>query len=209
MTRGTQDHPIWKKDYIHAKPSTAFSYLAPNILRILDVQPHRRVLDLGCGTGDISAYLEDKDYDVVGVDPSRDGIAKAKEKYPNGRFYVGSTEENLANRFGTFSNVISIEVVEHVYDPHEYAASLFQLVAPGGIAIVSTPYHGYAKNLAIALLGQYDKHHMPLKTHGHIKFWSTTTLRALLVDAGFSSVAFQLVGRIPPLAKSLIAVARK
>lgn len=77
------------------------------------------------------------------------------------------------------------------------------------MAIISTPYHGYWKNLALALSGKMDAHFTALWDHGHIKFWSIDTLRRLLQEAGFAEIRFLRVGRIPPLAKSMIAVARK
>jgi 2-polyprenyl-6-hydroxyphenyl methylase/3-demethylubiquinone-9 3-methyltransferase len=83
------------------------------------------------------------------------------------------------------------------------------LLTEGGTAIISTPYHGYLKNLTIALLGKYDAHHNPLWDHGHIKFWSPSTLGTLLEETGFQDVSFARVGRVPPLAKSMIAVAHK
>ena len=108
-----------------------------------------------------------------------------------------------------FPIVISLEVVEHVYAPRDYAATLLSLVEPGGVAIVSTPYHGYLKNLALALAGAMDRHFTALWDHGHIKFWSMSTLEQLLREAGFGSIEFHRVGRIPQLAKSMIAVARR
>ena len=54
-----------------------------------------------------------------------------------------------------------------------------------------------------------DRHFTALWDHGHIKFWSIETLTALLIEAGFRDIEFIRVGRIPQLAKSLIAVARK
>ncbi|TVR67116.1 MAG: methyltransferase [Candidatus Competibacteraceae bacterium] len=45
--------------------------------------------------------------------------------------------------------------------------------------------------------------------HGHIKFWSMRTLTALLEEAGFREIRFERVGRVPPLAKSMIVTARK
>jgi 2-polyprenyl-6-hydroxyphenyl methylase/3-demethylubiquinone-9 3-methyltransferase len=54
-----------------------------------------------------------------------------------------------------------------------------------------------------------DKHFTALWDHGHIKFWSMKTLSQLLEEAGFVDVRFVRVGRVPALAKSMIAVARK
>ena len=42
--------------------------------------------------------------------------------------------------------------------------------------------------------------------HGHIKFWSMATLSELLREAGFQQIRFLRVGRVPVLAKSMIAV---
>ena len=105
--------------------------------------------------------------------------------------------------------VVSLEVVEHLYDPRAFARTLFNLVEPSGTAIVSTPYHGYWKNLAMALTGRLDHHFTALWDHGHIKFWSRATLRQLLQEAGFHSITFRRVGRVPALAKSMIAIAKR
>ena len=74
---------------------------------------------------------------------------------------------------------------------------------------MSTPYHGYFKNLTLAITGKMDQHFTALWDHGHIKFWSMPTLTTLLQDAGFQNIRFNRVGRIPALAKSMIAVAQK
>ena len=71
------------------------------------------------------------------------------------------------------------------------------------------PYHGYWKNLALALTGRMDAHFTAMWDHGHIKFWSIATLGELLREAGFADLRFERVGRIPALAKSMIAVARR
>ena len=123
---------------------------------------------------------------------------------------LGSAYDDLAADFGQWPFVLCLEVVEHVYFPHRLARTLSELCEPGGLAIVSTPYHGYWKNLALSLVpGAWDRHHHPLSDHGHIKFWSIPTLGALLSSAGFREISFMRVGRIGLLAKAMIAVAGK
>ena len=61
----------------------------------------------------------------------------------------------------------------------------------------------------MALTGKMDDHFTALWDHGHIKFWSEKTLTQLLKEAGFKTISFERVGRIRPLAKSMIAVAGK
>jgi hypothetical protein len=61
----------------------------------------------------------------------------------------------------------------------------------------------------MALTGKMDNHFTALWDYGHIKFWSIKTLQQLLEEAGFMNIRFRRVGRIPALAKSMIAVAMK
>lgn len=189
--------------------TAAHDYLLPAVLRELREFQPGRLFDLGCGNGSVANVLAQHGWDVTGVDPSAEGIAFANASYPHLKLYRGSAYDDLVALYGRFPVVVSLEVVEHVYYPRRWAATLYGLLEPGGAAIVSTPYHGYFKNLALALSGKMDAHFTALWDHGHIKFWSIKTLRQLLQEAGFSGIRFRRVGRIPPLAKSMLAVARK
>ena len=125
------------------------------------------------------------------------------------KLYRGSAYDDLAAKYGRFPVVISLEVVEHVYAPRNFARTVFDLLEPGGVAIISTPYHGYWKNLVLAITGKMDAYFTALWDHGHIKFWFMKTLRELLEEPGLKVERFERVGRVPALAKSMIAVARK
>ena len=199
--------------YKDADLNASHDYLLPGLLAYLlklGLPPDRtQIFELGCGNGSVAFRLSEAGFDVVGVDPSVQGIAQANNRYPYIKLYTGSAYDDLAGRFGQFPVVISLEVVEHVYDPRKYAATLFDLVAPGGVAIISTPYHGYLKNLALAVTGKMDAHFTALWDGGHIKFWSIATLSRLLKEAGFEIEKFERVGRIPALAKSMVAFVRK
>lgn len=194
--------------YEDADLNFSHRYLLPTVVSELKRGQGQCVFDLGCGNGSVANYIASLGYTVAGIDPWADGIAIANANYPGLRLEQGSAYDDLS-RFGRFSFVVSLEVVEHVHSPRDYAATVFRLLEDGGRAIISTPYHGYLKNLALAASGSMDKHFTALWDHGHIKFWSRKTLAALLIEAGFKDVRFHRVGRIPPLAKSMIAVARR
>jgi 2-polyprenyl-6-hydroxyphenyl methylase/3-demethylubiquinone-9 3-methyltransferase len=110
---------------------------------------------------------------------------------------------------GAFDAAVSLDVIEHLYLPRELAKKAMELLRPGGTLVLSTPYHGYLKNLALAVTGRLDKHFTALRDHGHIKFFSTSTLAALLAEAGFEEVAFSYRGRFPFLWKSMVVRATK
>ena len=184
-------------------------YLLRPALAILAKHPHRRLFDLGCGNGAIAADLQFAGYQVTGVDTSESGIAHANIAYPEINLHVGSAYDDLAAHYGRFPIVVSFEVVEHLYSPRSFAKTAFDLLEPDGLLLISTPYHGYLKNLIIALMGSFDQHWDSLWDHGHIKFWSERTITQLLTEAGFTGLKIHRVGRIAPLAKSMIVTARR
>jgi 2-polyprenyl-3-methyl-5-hydroxy-6-metoxy-1,4-benzoquinol methylase len=100
-------------------------------------------------------------------------------------------------------------VIEHLVRPRNVPRFAKQLLRPGGHLIISTPYHGYLKNLLLALANKWDAHLNPFWDGGHIKFWSRKTLSPLLNEAGFRVVRFIGAGRIPFLWKSMIIIAQK
>lgn len=198
--------------YHDSKPPHTCAYLWPAVIAILNEHlsaTDRRVFEVGCGNGSFAHALRERGCEVTGIDPSEAGIHIAQETFPSLDLHLGSAYDDLAARFGRFPAVVSLEVVEHVYYPPKYASCVYDLLEKNGVAIISTPYHGYWKNLALAVIGQMDDHFTPLWTHGHIKFWSIDTLRQLLLDVGFRRITFRRVGRIPPLARSMIAIAQK
>ena len=191
--------------YGDAELNCSHAYLLPTlrcILRTLD-QPKDRIFDLGCGNGAVSNAVASIGFNVTGVDPSQEGIAIANKNYPHLPLSLGSAYDELSDRFGRFPIVISLEVVEHLYEPRRYARTIFDLLIDGGTAVISTPYHSYLKNLALAASGSMDRHFTALWDHGHIKFWSIRTLSELLREVGFDEIRFYRVGRIPVLAKSI------
>lgn len=168
-----------------------------------------RVFDLGCGNGAFARHLKQLSHTVVGVDPSADGIALAKQSDPDLQLFAGNAYEPLAEVHGKFPVVVSLEVVEHVYYPRKFAKCVADLLESGGKAIISTPYHSYLKNLALALSGKMDGHFTALWDHGHIKFWSVKTLTELFAEQGMTVEKVLRVGRIPILGMSMILVLRK
>ncbi|WHZ21600.1 MAG: 3-demethylubiquinone-9 3-methyltransferase [Nitrospira sp.] len=200
-------------DYSDAGLNASHVYLIPAVVKILSTlnstKEEKRIFELGCGNGSVSNELTKGGFEITGVDPSPDGVRNAKEHYPHLKIFSGSAYDDLAHRYGKFPIVLSLEVVEHLYFPRKFAAVVSDLLLPGGTAIISTPYHGSWKNLALSLTGKMDDHFTALWDYGHIKFWSMSTLRTLLKEMGFEDISFVRIGRIPMLAKSMIAIARK
>ncbi len=187
-----------------------FEYLTTPLLALLNKSTNRCILDLGCGNGYLVNMLIDKGYNAFGTDASAKGIAIARQKNPD-KFFLqdlstGKLPEELQKQ--PFDTVISTEVIEHLYDPQGFILFCKQVLNSGGEVIISTPYHGYLKNIMLSLLNKWDMHFSPMWYGGHIKFWSRKTLSKVLTDAGFTVIAFKGCGRIPYLWKSMIIKAK-
>lgn len=179
--------------------SHADAYLWPHVLSL--IPPRSRVLEIGCGDGALNRKLRELGHDAIGVDVSEE----------RGKFgphcFLGSAYDDLAAIHGRFPVVVSLEVIEHLYDPRRFVKTVADLLEPEGIAIISTPFHGYWKNVALAVSGKLDAHFTALWDGGHIKFWSEATLGALLRER-FADVRFHRAGRARAFARAMIAVAQ-
>lgn len=194
-------------NYNHQKHSHAHAYLLPAVRNLLARIKPGRIFDLGCGNGSVAAALTQDGYSVTGVDLSPSGIVQARLNAPKATLEIGDVTDDLAARFGQFPCVISLEVIEHLYSPNAFAKTLHDLLEPGGTAIVSTPYHSSLKFLALAASGKMERHLQPWKDGGHIKFFTPDGLRRILAEAELTVTAVHRVGRVRPLAKSMIALA--
>lgn len=199
-----------------AEQEPAHGYLIPTIEKALAgaaIKPGAgsvRLFDAGCGNGYIASHFRAKGFAVAGCDASPQGVEHAKKANPGARFEVCSVYDSLADKFGDgWDVVVSSEVIEHLYDPRCFVGRIRELLKPDGLLIVTTPYHGYLKNLALALTNNFDGHFTALWDGGHIKFWSYATLKSLLSEQGFTDFRFYGAGRAPWLWKSMVVSARK
>lgn len=179
---------------------------------LASLPPDSKVLDMGCGNGSFLSLFRDKGWRRFGTDFSTDGIAVAKEHFSDATFFLAdaqNAEAEVLAQAGLLDAVISTEVIEHLYAPRAFLKTVYNVLQPGGLFVLSTPYHGYLKDLALAVTGKMDQHHTVLWDHGHIKFWSRATLTSVCLEAGFEVVGFRGTGRVPYLWKSMVMALRK
>lgn len=190
-----------------ADPTHMHARFMPHIFALAgELKAGTRVLDVGCGNGFTAGQFLERGCTVVGIDLSESGISIARRAFPTGRFEVLPADENVLISLDEepFDLVVSTEVVEHLYAPRPYVRGCFAALKSGGCFICTTPYHGYLKNLVIAIANKWDRHADPLYDGGHIKFWSRKTLTALVAETGFVNFQFRGAGRLPLLWMTMV-----
>ncbi len=210
MKKFENTHYGWKD----LEPTDAHTHILPAVIkRIQQLSQGKsmKILDIGCGNGYVASKLAEMGHSLIGVDSSPDGIDIASLAYPTLHFKVCSVyDEKLANTVGELVDcIISVEVVEHLFFPRKLLEQSYRILRKGGHLLVSAPYHGYLKNLALSFGNGWDRHFKVEWDGGHIKFFSKRTLTRMVCDVGFEDPCFYGVGRLPWLWKSMIMVAEK
>ena len=184
------------------------TYTLQPLLKMLNKDKNRCILDLGCGNGYLVNFLISQGYNAYGIDASQTGISIANKVNP-GRFFIQDLDDNQLPaeiRDMPFDTIVSTEVIEHIYNPFIFMALCKDVLTKngGGELILTTPYHGYFKNLMLSVFDKWDKHTNAVAVGGHIKFWSKASLSQLLTQTGFEVTNFVGCGRLPYFWKSMV-----
>jgi 2-polyprenyl-3-methyl-5-hydroxy-6-metoxy-1,4-benzoquinol methylase len=119
--------------YAQAKYDVLLDYLAGH--------ERLRVLNAGCGSGELSLRLAARGHTVVGIDPEpayiRLARANSAGRYPGCSFAVSSIEDYSGP--GSFDCVIATDVLEHIADDRAAFDKLVALARPGGTVLLSVP----------------------------------------------------------------------
>ncbi|HZP70336.1 MAG TPA: bifunctional 2-polyprenyl-6-hydroxyphenol methylase/3-demethylubiquinol 3-O-methyltransferase UbiG [Pseudolabrys sp.] len=157
----------------------------------LDCLQGLRMLDIGCGGGILSEPLARLGADIVGVDPSDDNIAAARDhaREVGVRIdYRVTTAEELAAANERFDIVLVMEVVEHVADVDAFVDTCTSMVKSGGLMIAAT-LNRTLKSFALAIVGaEYILRWLPRGTHRWDKFVKPQELESAVERNGLQVI---------------------
>lgn len=103
-----------------------------------------RILDIGCGMGNISRAMGALDFKVLGldVDPGTIAAAQANNPFPDKIEFSLADADNLEEQTEQFEGIICSEVLEHLKEPGALVQQFSPWLKPGGTLIVTVP-NGY------------------------------------------------------------------
>jgi 2-polyprenyl-6-hydroxyphenyl methylase/3-demethylubiquinone-9 3-methyltransferase len=166
----------WLHKYNHVR----VPYIRDRACRQFRRDPHRaeclkglRILDIGCGGGLLCEPLARYGATVTGADPAPGAIEAARLHALQGGVAVDyrcTTAEALASAGEAFDVVLAMEVIEHVADHDVFLERCADLVAPGGLMILSTINRTF-KSWAYAIVAaEYILRLLPRGTHQWERF---------------------------------------
>lgn len=115
------------------------------LMELLAPQPGERILDIGCGTGQLAAEIARSGAEVTGVDASPEMIAQARRNFPDLRFEVADA---TALRFDNeFDAVFSNAALHWIKNADGVAAGMRRSLKPGGRVVAELGGHGNVRRL--------------------------------------------------------------
>jgi 2-polyprenyl-3-methyl-5-hydroxy-6-metoxy-1,4-benzoquinol methylase len=169
-------------------------------------KPDAKILDIGCGNGNISLALGSIGFNVTGVDIDPTSIEKARQinTFKNVKFDV--LDANAFNVKDEFDAIVCSEVLEHLLDPSELVQSIFSILKKEGLLVATVPNGWGPREVFITkpmqwlhrnkldntmlrfkkILG-YSNHTQQSSNPDltHVQFFSAGKFRSILESAGF------------------------
>ena len=97
-----------------------------------------RLLDLGCGTGNMVENLSAQGYNVVGLDLLPEGLHSTRQNVPHSMLIQADLSTPLPLSDNAFDVAIVLDVLEHVKDDN-LLEEINRILTPGGIILLTVP----------------------------------------------------------------------
>jgi len=104
--------------------------LGADLVPLCAPEPGERILDIGCGTGQLTAKIAETGASVVGLDRSPEMIGQARQNYPNLEFRLADASDFSFSR--EFDAVFSNAALHWVLEPEKVIQSIAASLKPGG-----------------------------------------------------------------------------
>ncbi|MEH2322526.1 MAG: methyltransferase domain-containing protein [Nostoc sp.] len=170
-----------------------------DLLQLLNPQPGESILDLGCGTGQLTEKIAQAGAEVMGVDHAPAMIEKARENYPHIRFDVADARNFQVDK--PLDAVFSNAVLHWVKQADSAIASIHQSLKPGGRFVAEFGGKGNVQAIATALESALEAINIPTQALNPWYFPSIGEYATLLEQQGFDIIYAILFARPTPLAE--------
>lgn len=121
-----------------------------DLLNMLLPKPGERILDVGCGTGQLTVDIAKAGAEVIGLDVSQQMIKAARQNYPDLRFEVADIA--ATNYAGEFDAVFSNAALHWVKNQESAITAIARALKPGGRLVFEMGCRGNIRHIWIATM---------------------------------------------------------
>lgn len=137
------DNSLKKKLYCQASADSIDASYGEDSYTIFDeclmkTPDYINILEIGCSMGHFSNYCYNMKKSIIFTDISESNIKLAKKNYPNLSFCVADAEK-LPFKDNSFDVVVSIELIEHLFNQRSHLFEVNRILKTNGIYIIKTP----------------------------------------------------------------------
>ncbi|NRT80592.1 class I SAM-dependent methyltransferase [Clostridium beijerinckii] len=160
----------------------------------------KRILDVGCGTGNILNMILNNYSNVSahGIDISDNMLEKAKEKLKDRASLVLGDSENLPYESSMFDIIICNDSFHHYPNPKNVLKEFYRVLKINGILILGDCWQPPVSRTIMNVFIKFG-----ITNCGDVKMYSETEICTLLRKANFKNVEFELVNDRSYLVKSI------
>ena len=169
-------------------PSFVQSRLEEIIGQFASYRQTNRLLDIGCGAGNLLLAAQKSGWNAQGLDVSPNAVKHVREL--GFQVFHGELSDAQFPR-EQFDVITAAELLEHLPDPRAALQEIARLLRPGGMFWTTTPH---ARGLAARVLGLKWRCISPPE---HLQLFSAHGLKSLMVDVGFRDIRLQTTGSNP------------
>ena len=144
----------WNVKLYEEKHSYVWQY-GSQMLEILSPKPGESILDLGCGTGQLTAQIAATGAKVVGLDAAESAIATCRQNYPQLEFMVANGADFTVER--DFDAVFSNAALHWIHPPAAAAKCIYQALKPGGRLVAEFGGKDNIKQIITAIEAAFDE----------------------------------------------------
>jgi SAM-dependent methyltransferase len=145
----------------------------------------RRVLEIGCGAGELGRLLKQRGHYVAGVELVPEAAEAARRRLDH-VVRADVETDDLPFTPGSFDAVIFADVLEHLIDPWRVLREGAALLSPNGCVVASIPNVQNVDVVWRLLRGRWDYRERGILDRGHLRFFTLHGVRALFEQAGLT-----------------------
>ncbi|TRZ38640.1 class I SAM-dependent methyltransferase [Niallia circulans] len=193
----TVKQDTWNASLYDGKHSFVSNY-GGDLISLLSPRPEEKILDLGCGTGDLASRLAGYDCEVIGIDNSPNMIAQAQKKYPHIPFFV---EDATSLPFDSrFTAVFSNAALHWIKSPKQALTSIYNSLQQGGRFVAEFGGKGNVQIITDTIIEEYATQGISFNWENFPWYFpSIAEYTQLMEEAGFRVVFAQHFDRPTPL----------